>query len=173
MARRQVARAGRPAAERGAGAVDDAGDLVEWGRRERHRLRLRRRPSSREPGGRCTDLPLIDDRVTVEHLLAHRSGIGDYVDEDEAGDITDYAMPIPVHLLADTEEYVAVLDGHPQVSLPGERFAYNADRGVQLERRRLAAVHACSTTRVCDAGSHRLTFAVASGTLGACRRSVT
>ena len=29
------------------------------------------------------DLPLIDDGVTVEHLLAHRSGIGDYLDEDD------------------------------------------------------------------------------------------
>ena len=28
------------------------------------------------------DLPLIDDGVTVEHLLAHRSGIGDYLDEE-------------------------------------------------------------------------------------------
>jgi CubicO group peptidase (beta-lactamase class C family) len=28
------------------------------------------------------DLPLIDDEVTVEHLLAHRSGIGDYFDEE-------------------------------------------------------------------------------------------
>ena len=28
------------------------------------------------------DLPLIADDVTVEHLLAHRSGIGDYLDED-------------------------------------------------------------------------------------------
>ena len=28
------------------------------------------------------DLPLIDDDVTIEHLLAHRSGIGDYLDED-------------------------------------------------------------------------------------------
>ena len=28
------------------------------------------------------DLPLIDDDVTVEQLLAHRSGIGDYLDED-------------------------------------------------------------------------------------------
>ena len=27
------------------------------------------------------DLPLISDEVTVEHLLAHRSGIGDYFDE--------------------------------------------------------------------------------------------
>ena len=43
------------------------------------------------------DLPLIDDRVTIEHLLAHRSGIGDYLDEDAMGSITDYAMPVPVH----------------------------------------------------------------------------
>ena len=34
-----------------------------------------------------SDLPLIDDGVTIEHLLAHRSGIGDYLDED-AGDST-------------------------------------------------------------------------------------
>ena len=30
------------------------------------------------------DLPLVDDRVTIEQLLAHRSGIGDYLDESEA-----------------------------------------------------------------------------------------
>jgi CubicO group peptidase (beta-lactamase class C family) len=28
------------------------------------------------------DLPLIAHDVTIEHLLAHRSGIGDYLDED-------------------------------------------------------------------------------------------
>jgi CubicO group peptidase (beta-lactamase class C family) len=27
------------------------------------------------------DLPLIGDDVTIEHLLAHRSGIGDYLDD--------------------------------------------------------------------------------------------
>src|SRR4029079_7217793 len=37
------------------------------------------------------DLPLIDDRVTLEHLLAHRSGIGDYLDE-EAVEVGDYVM---------------------------------------------------------------------------------
>jgi CubicO group peptidase (beta-lactamase class C family) len=36
------------------------------------------------------DLPLIHDDVTVEHLLAHRSGIGDYFDEDEVESMTDY-----------------------------------------------------------------------------------
>jgi CubicO group peptidase (beta-lactamase class C family) len=70
------------------------------------------------------DLPLIDDAVTVEQLLAHRSGIGDYLDEDEEGDFDKYLMPVPVHELATTEDYLAVLDGHPTKFPPGERFSY-------------------------------------------------
>lgn len=70
------------------------------------------------------DLPLIDDRVTVEQLLSHRSGIGDYFDESAHGEITDYAMPVPVHQLATPADYLAVLDGHPQVFEPGSDFAY-------------------------------------------------
>lgn len=70
------------------------------------------------------DLPLIDDAVTVEQLLAHRSGIGDYFDEDLPGEITDYLLPVPVHQLAETEDYVAVLDGFPTKFPPGERFSY-------------------------------------------------
>ena len=72
-----------------------------------------------------SDLPLVDDRVTVEHLLAHRSGIGDYFDEDVVESMTDYVMPVPVHRLVTTEDYLQVLDGHPQAFPPGERFAYN------------------------------------------------
>jgi CubicO group peptidase (beta-lactamase class C family) len=71
-----------------------------------------------------TDLPLIDDRVTVEQLLAHRSGIGDYLDEDEIADGNDYVMTVPVHELATTEQFLAVLDGHPMKHEPGERFNY-------------------------------------------------
>lgn len=71
------------------------------------------------------DLPLIDDRVTVEHLLGHRSGIGDYLDEASLGDVTDYVMTVPVHRLGSVEAYVEVLDGFAQVSAPGDRFAYN------------------------------------------------
>ena len=70
------------------------------------------------------DLPLIGDDVTVEHLLAHRSGIGDYLDEDAGGDITDYVMPVPVHELATTEQFLAVLDGYPPKFAAGERFSY-------------------------------------------------
>jgi len=71
------------------------------------------------------DLPMIDDGVTIEHLLGHRSGIGDYLDEETMGPISDHAMPVPVHQLESAESYLAVLDGFPQVSPPGERFAYN------------------------------------------------
>jgi CubicO group peptidase (beta-lactamase class C family) len=48
------------------------------------------------------DLPLVDDAVTVEHLLAHRSGIGDYLDESLLGSVDEHVMPVPVHRLATT-----------------------------------------------------------------------
>ena len=70
------------------------------------------------------DLPLIGDEVTVEQLLAHRSGIGDYLDEENDLDIDDYLMPVPVHELATTEQYVVALDGHPTKFAPDERFSY-------------------------------------------------
>jgi CubicO group peptidase (beta-lactamase class C family) len=70
------------------------------------------------------DLPLIDDDVTVEQLLAHRSGIGDYLDEDAHREIDEYVMPVPVHELEATEQYLRVLDGHPRKFAPDERFSY-------------------------------------------------
>ena len=70
------------------------------------------------------DLPLIGDAVTIEHLLSHRSGIGDYLDEDAEHDISDYVMPVPVHELATTEQFLAVLDGFPSKFEPGQQFAY-------------------------------------------------
>jgi CubicO group peptidase (beta-lactamase class C family) len=73
--------------------------------------RLSLRTRAREVLGE--DLPLIDDRVTVEHLLTHTSGIGDYGDADV--DPT----------LATSADYLAALDGFPQRFPPGERFHYN------------------------------------------------
>ena len=71
------------------------------------------------------DLPLIGDGVTIEHLLSHRSGIGDYLDEDAGHGVDDYVMPVPVQELATTEQYLAALDGHPRCSRPasGSRTA--------------------------------------------------
>jgi CubicO group peptidase (beta-lactamase class C family) len=100
------------------------------------------------------DLPLIDDGVTVEHLLAHRSGIGDYFGEDAGLEITDYVLPVPVHRLATTEQYLEVLDGHATVFPPGERFAYNNSGFVVLaliaERASGVAFHDLVRQRVCE-----------------------
>ncbi|NND84003.1 MAG: beta-lactamase family protein [Acidimicrobiia bacterium] len=71
------------------------------------------------------DLPLIADDVTVEHLLAHRSGIGDYIDEeDESLEMDDYVLATPVHRLVTTEAYLPDVDGHPTKFPAGERFSY-------------------------------------------------
>ena len=100
------------------------------------------------------DLPLIGDDVTVEHLLAHRSGIGDYLDEAAMTDVNDYVMTVPVHELATTEQYVRVLEGHEAVSPPGERFAYNNAGDVVLallaERASGVPFHELVRTCVCE-----------------------
>ena len=71
------------------------------------------------------DLPLIADDITVEHLLAHRSGIGDYLDEeDEDMDLDDYLLASPVQNLVSTEAFLPELDGHPTKFTAGERFSY-------------------------------------------------
>jgi CubicO group peptidase (beta-lactamase class C family) len=100
------------------------------------------------------DLPLVGDDVTVEHLLAHRSGIGDYLDEEVALDIAEYLMPVPVHELATTEQYLAVLGGHPPKFAPGERFAYCNSGYVVLaliaERASGVPFHDLVRERVCE-----------------------
>lgn len=70
------------------------------------------------------DLPLIDDAVTIEHLLGHRSGIGDYLDEDGDLEVTDYVLTAPVHELVTTEDFLDVLDGNETTFAPGEKFSY-------------------------------------------------
>jgi CubicO group peptidase (beta-lactamase class C family) len=70
------------------------------------------------------DLPLVDYTVTIEQLLAHESGIGDYLDEEGDWDPADYVLDVPVHRLVDAEDYVPAIDGFPQKFAPGQRFGY-------------------------------------------------
>lgn len=72
------------------------------------------------------DLALVDDRVTIEHLLAHRSGVGDYLDEDLPGDVDDHILGHrSAHTLKTPSDYLDLLAPYEQRSVPGEHFAYN------------------------------------------------
>jgi CubicO group peptidase (beta-lactamase class C family) len=107
------------------------------------------------------DLPLIDDDVTVEQLMAHRSGIGEYLDDD--ADVSDYPMTTPVHELATTEAFLPMLDGHPARFAPGERFEYCNGGYVVLaliaERASDVSYHDLVRQRVCaPAGMHETDF---------------
>jgi CubicO group peptidase (beta-lactamase class C family) len=109
------------------------------------------------------DLPLVGDDVTVEHLLSHRSGIGDYLDENAGLDIDEYLMPVPVHELATTEQYLAALDGHRTKFAPDERFEYCNSGYVVLaliaERASGVPFHELVRRRVCEpAGMHDTAF---------------
>lgn len=70
------------------------------------------------------DLPLIDERVTIEHLVTHTSGIGDYLDEEADWEASDFVLPLPVHTLTSAEAFLPMLDGFEESFAPGERFAY-------------------------------------------------
>ena len=100
------------------------------------------------------DLPLVDDAVTIEQLMEHTSGIGDYLDEDSDWEVDDYVLPIPVHELAQTEAFVRVVDGYPQKSQPGQQFNYcnggNILLAVVAERVSGVPFHDLVEREVCD-----------------------
>ncbi|MGI9643781.1 MAG: serine hydrolase domain-containing protein [Ilumatobacteraceae bacterium] len=78
------------------------------------------------------DLPRVEPAVTIEDLLGHTSGVGDYLDEEELDDIDDYLMDTPVHLLTEPDAYLPMVAAPAQVSPPGSRFAYNNGGYVML-----------------------------------------
>jgi CubicO group peptidase (beta-lactamase class C family) len=106
------------------------------------------------------NLPLVGDDVTVEHLLAHRSGIGDYLDEEAEQPISDYVLPVPVHELATTNQFLAVLGGYPAKFPAGERFSYCnggyvvlallAERAAGLEFHELVRRRVCAPAGMAD-----------------------
>lgn len=78
---------------------------------------------------RLTDLvgplPKVDPAVTIEHLLGHTSGIGDYLDEEVLDDVDDHVLDVPVHQLLGPEDFVPILQRYEQREAPGTRFVYN------------------------------------------------
>lgn len=72
------------------------------------------------------DLAHVDEAVTIDHLLTHRSGVGDYIDEAAGADIDDHTLgPLSAHTFETARDYLPLLNAHEQQSAPGEHFAYN------------------------------------------------
>ncbi|HET9232797.1 MAG TPA: serine hydrolase domain-containing protein, partial [Candidatus Eisenbacteria bacterium] len=67
---------------------------------------------------------LVDPATTVRHLLAHTSGMGDYLDESAISNIEDYVLEIPVHRLARPADFLPMLLGRPVKFPPGTSFSY-------------------------------------------------
>jgi CubicO group peptidase (beta-lactamase class C family) len=72
-----------------------------------------------------SDVPALDQAVTIEHLLAHRSGFADYLDEEQVDDIRDYVLAVNPLRLATPDDYLVLMDGLGMRSAPGAEFVYN------------------------------------------------
>lgn len=77
-------------------------------------------------------LPLVGPAVTIQQLLGHTSGVGDYLDEDVITDIEAYDIGIPVERLSAPRDFLSLLDGLPHKTPPGTAFAYNNSGYVML-----------------------------------------
>lgn len=67
---------------------------------------------------------LLPAGVTLRQLLAHTSGMGDYLDEHEISDIEDCALAVPPQRLARPADFLPLLRGRPAKHAPGEQFRY-------------------------------------------------
>ena len=107
------------------------------------------------------DLPLVADDVTIEHLLSHRSGIGDYYDEDVEVERDAYVLPVSAHVLDDTESYLPLLEGHPSKFAAGSAFSYCNQGFIVLalvaERASGTSFHDLVERRVCAPAGLRAT----------------
>jgi CubicO group peptidase (beta-lactamase class C family) len=77
-------------------------------------------------------LPGVAPEVTIEHLLAHTSGVWDYLDEDVLTDTDEYVLGMPVHRLTAPADYLPLLGEQPQVRPVDHGFKYNNGGYVML-----------------------------------------
>ena len=101
--------------------------------------------------------------MTVEHLLAHRSGIGDYLDEDLHDDVGAYVSVGPGAHPADRGGLPrCARRGIPRSLAPGERFSYNnggyvllallAERAAGVRYDELVRTLVCEPAGMADTG---------------------
>lgn len=104
---------------------------------------------------------LVEREVTVRQLLAHTSGMGDYLDEHTLTDVEDYQLPVPAQQLACPLDFLPLLRGQPAKFRAGAGFSY-CNSGYVLLARISEVVSGCSyhelvAERVCKPAGLRQT----------------
>jgi CubicO group peptidase (beta-lactamase class C family) len=67
----------------------------------------------------------VDERVTIQHLLTHTSGIYDYYDEEIEQDYEHFSVEIPWYDLGTPSDYYPLFKGKMMKFRPGERYSYS------------------------------------------------
>lgn len=97
-------------------------------------------------------LPGVSPAVTIDHLLTHRSGVYDYLDEDVIGDADQFVLPIAPSTLLTPRDYLPMLLAGPAKFEPGARFSYSNGGyvllGIALEEASGRSFHALVEERV-------------------------
>jgi len=67
----------------------------------------------------------IAPHATIQHLLAHTSGMYDYYDEEIHHDWDNFFLDIPGYQLETPSDYYALFENQAMKFQPGERFSYS------------------------------------------------
>jgi CubicO group peptidase (beta-lactamase class C family) len=67
----------------------------------------------------------LDPRVTIQHLLSHTSGVGDYADEYDGPPYEAIWETVPSGTIRGPRDLVALMRGLPRTGEPGEAARYN------------------------------------------------
>ncbi|WP_010676507.1 serine hydrolase domain-containing protein [Bacillus timonensis] len=71
------------------------------------------------------ELPNFDERITVQHLLTHTSGVPDYFDEEVMDDFEELWKENPMYLIRGLKDFLPLFQDQKMMFQPGEKFHYN------------------------------------------------
>ncbi|MHB8133654.1 MAG: serine hydrolase domain-containing protein [Anaerolineaceae bacterium] len=71
------------------------------------------------------ELPQVNTKITLRHLLSHTSGVPDYFDESILDDYEAYWLDKPVYRMLSAKDFFPLIANLPMQSTPGEKFNYN------------------------------------------------
>ena len=78
------------------------------------------------------NMDCIDPNITIHQLLAHTSGMADYLDEDLLDDTKSIYFDVPFEKLINPKDFIPIFSKDPQKFNPGEKFNYNNQAYVYL-----------------------------------------